>query len=112
MFNSKNEILEKKIKDLENKIFKNKEERSDDEKDSLYGFFLSPNWWLSKPVTLEKRIDTLVEENRDLRNRFNALLNHFKIEYVKITEKNGREVTKEVFRKVKPKKAKKYDYED
>jgi hypothetical protein len=99
MFN--NFKLEAKIENLEREVFGDKEDTEktlDNFFDRIYlGYF---------EVTLKKRVDNLQEILEKQEKLTHMILEHMRLEYVKITEENGDKTEKEILRPITKKKLK------
>lgn len=95
MFNKKlKEELKEEINQLREQVFG----KQDKDTEATRNF-----WHWSRP-SLSKKIES-VENKLDKQGRIQDLiLNHLKLEYVKLTEENGSTKIKETLRKAKPKK--------
>lgn len=97
MFNKK---LEKRIKQLEEEIFPKEEKK---EKGwYVPSFFIDWQRW----TPLKKRVDNIIESQREDRHLLDMLLDKLGLEYVKITEENGDKKVREVLRKKRAKRKK------
>lgn len=88
--------LEKRVKELDQFVRKAKEEDEETGYRSVFGFFANPHY--STP-SLEEQIETLREEVKQAKTNMELLLKHLKLEYVKVTEENGKKTVTEKLRK-------------
>lgn len=89
--------INKDIEKLKAEVFGEEKKKQISQYD-IYHFFSLPLFY---NPTLKERVGLLEKQTKNLETKFNALLKHLDIEYVKITEENGEKVEIEKYRKIK-----------
>lgn len=89
--------INKDIEKLKAEVFGEEKKKQISQYD-IYPFFSLPLFY---NPTLKERVGLLEKQTKNLETKFNALLKHLDIEYVKITEENGEKVEIEKYRKIK-----------
>jgi hypothetical protein len=109
--NSESMNYKEEIEILKKEVFGPKEEK--EKPRSIYDYLYSSTFMGFGSKTLKEKVDDLEKDLEKSRKLVNLLLDHLKLEYVKVTEENGHKKVKEKLRKQtkKAKKKKNEDYE-
>ena len=96
--------INSRLKNLEGEVFP-KEKKEESTGDYLYRSMIDILWDYSS-TPLKKRVDNIIEIQKEDRKLIDLILDKLGVEYVKITEENGGKETREILRKKRKKSAK------
>jgi hypothetical protein len=101
---NKNNELEDKIAKLEREVYGDKEKSKSGDWMGIWTMDFADMVNGSWSISLKQRVDSLQTALVKQEKLSHLILEHLKLEYVKITEENGRETIKEILRPIAKKK--------